>query len=69
MKQQYLNICCFFLPLVWGLSGQYFNICPSGLSDGILFLVSSFLELFFICGVPYPNLPGWWECLVDTQPP
>jgi hypothetical protein len=48
IKQQCLIICCCFLPLVQGLLDQYFNICPSGLSDGILFLVSSALELFLL---------------------
>jgi hypothetical protein len=57
IKQPYLIICCFFLALVQRLLDQYFNICPSELSDGNLFLVLPFLSvfLFLFVAVPIPE--------------
>jgi hypothetical protein len=41
------------LVFAFGLLDQYFNICPSGPSVGILFL------FYLICIVQHPGLHGW----------
>jgi hypothetical protein len=60
-----LTILSFFFPLVRGLSSQYLNIFPQGLSEGIL-------SWTFICWPPsllpyFPFLPSGQLCSVYQE--